>query len=205
MNLWLLRHGESKAQTEEEFSFDSNLSDIGREQSRKAGELLKQVDFDRIYLSPLKRARQTFEETGIPKDKVFWDSRLVEYLPDDGYKAMLPYEYPDYGSADEHNAWNEDFLERINGFLSDLRALNSENILVVGHAGVLSVLVTLFLCGYDQRFGDPYFKYCSMANAAVSLLEFKGSYEANDKLIFWNYQEHLHVDADSFIKKCLDK
>lgn len=62
--LVLVRHGESEWNALGLWTgwTDVNLSEKGREEARKAGELLKDIHFDAAYTSALKRAQQTFEE-----------------------------------------------------------------------------------------------------------------------------------------------
>lgn len=61
--LVLMRHGESQWNLDNRFTgwYDVDLTDTGREQARKAGELLKQEGyrFDIAYTSVLKRAIRT--------------------------------------------------------------------------------------------------------------------------------------------------
>lgn len=61
--LVLLRHGESEWNRENRFTgwVDVDLTDTGREEARKAAELLRAegLDFDRCYTSVLKRAIRT--------------------------------------------------------------------------------------------------------------------------------------------------
>ncbi|MGD7366484.1 2,3-bisphosphoglycerate-dependent phosphoglycerate mutase, partial [Ralstonia pseudosolanacearum] len=61
--LVLMRHGESQWNLENRFTgwTDADLTETGREQARKAGELLKKegYTFDLAYSSVLKRAIRT--------------------------------------------------------------------------------------------------------------------------------------------------
>ncbi len=63
VKLVLMRHGESQWNLENRFTgwTDVDLTDKGREEARKAGELLKQegYDFDLAYTSVLRRAIRT--------------------------------------------------------------------------------------------------------------------------------------------------
>jgi 2,3-bisphosphoglycerate-dependent phosphoglycerate mutase len=62
--LVLVRHGESEWNAKGLWTgwTDVNLSENGREEAKKAGELLKDINFDFAYTSNLKRAQQTLEE-----------------------------------------------------------------------------------------------------------------------------------------------
>lgn len=63
-HLVLVRHGQSEWNAKGLWTgwTDVNLSEDGREEARKAGEVLKDVHPDFAYTSDLKRAQQTLEE-----------------------------------------------------------------------------------------------------------------------------------------------
>lgn len=62
--LVLVRHGESEWNAKGLWTgwTDVNLSENGRDEARKAGDLLKDIHFDYAYTSNLKRAQQTWQE-----------------------------------------------------------------------------------------------------------------------------------------------
>lgn len=59
--LVLVRHGQSQWNLENRFTgwVDSPLTELGREEARKAGERLKGIRFDKCYTSVLSRAQET--------------------------------------------------------------------------------------------------------------------------------------------------
>lgn len=62
--LYLLRHGENRANLTKEFSsrkVDYSLNSKGRLQAQQAGEYIRGLDIHAIYASPLKRAAETGE------------------------------------------------------------------------------------------------------------------------------------------------
>jgi len=190
MNIYLVRHAESKAQTEEEYSLDANLSDFGLDQSKLLQGVLSQISFDRVYLSPLKRARQTFEHSCVDCADILFDSRIVEELPPGMYDDnILPYEQlPDYGIADTHDAWEVPVHERVGAFLEEILSVSDcDNILVVCHAGVLNWLLKLFLNPAFEI--DSTDRRCRMDNTAVSILEV--IHNGRDCLTKWNDTAHL--------------
>jgi len=193
--VYLLRHGESKAQLGEELSFDSELSKNGIKQSKNLKKILPSINFDIIFVSPLKRARQTFENTGVSREKVHFDSRLAEMLPSESYSSILPYQKNfGYGKPDRHNAWHIDPIDRMGNFLNDLYNIKARTILIVGHAVALSNLLNIFLMRDSSNGIDKVsFKYSLMNNAALSVFELAEKKDKNncDKLLLWNYTEHL--------------
>jgi 2,3-bisphosphoglycerate-dependent phosphoglycerate mutase len=85
--LVLIRHGESQWNLENKFTgwIDIPLSKGGEEEARKAGEKLKGMKFDVIFISVLKRAIQTYEIAAeiLPELKslpVFYDKALNERM-----------------------------------------------------------------------------------------------------------------------------
>jgi probable phosphoglycerate mutase len=186
----LVRHGESKAQTEQEFSFDAGLSDAGKKQSERLGAALAGIDFDMIYCSPLKRARETFECAGLPKDNLRFDSRIIECLPKGLYNTILPYEKISYGEQDIHNAWNLPSAKRLMAFMNDVYCDEFENALVVSHGIALNMMLKIFL-GCDCESES---KYCFMENAAVSILK-TDMENGMERLELWNCRAHLKLNG----------
>jgi 2,3-bisphosphoglycerate-dependent phosphoglycerate mutase len=88
--LVLVRHGESEWNAKGLWTgwTDVNLSENGREEAKKAGELLKDIHFDNAYTSNLKRAQQTLEEiTNVTGQKD---------IPTVADKALNERDYGDY-------------------------------------------------------------------------------------------------------------
>ena len=194
--LWLVRHAQSAAQTGEELSVDANLSALGRKQAARLVEPIGKIHFDAAFISPLKRARQTFEASGAsvkPGCFMEFDTRIVEAMQKDGYLPLLPYEkLPGYALPDRHDAWNVDILGRVRPFLKEMEELSQEHadILVVSHAMVLNVIFHIFVWGATS--GDPEtYKNCRPGNASVSILERSPDSKTYNTLRLWNHQEHL--------------
>ena len=63
MDIYLIRHGETDYNRQKRLQgvTDIPLNAYGTELARKTSEGLKNVPFDRIYTSPLVRARRTAE------------------------------------------------------------------------------------------------------------------------------------------------
>ncbi len=194
----LVRHAESQAQTGEEFSLDSSLSHKGREQSVKLGGVLAGIEFEKIFLSPLKRSRETFELTGLPREQAVFDSRLVEAMPAGLYDLILPYNKIEYGTQDRHDAWNIPAEARVAEFLDDMYSIRAKTVIVFAHGIVLNYLLRIFMGCSASKSGD---KYCMMDNAAFSLICLDS--EKNiDKLELWNCQDHLNEHSNT-LKKML--
>ena len=59
--IYLVRHGESVANTQNRFGLDTPLTELGATQASTLATTLADVDFDAVYSSNLLRARQTAE------------------------------------------------------------------------------------------------------------------------------------------------
>ena len=194
MKIYLVRHTESKAQTEEEFSLDANLSQFGEQQAKQLRQRLAQIQFDVTFLSPLKRARQTFELSEVDCKDIYFDSRLAEELPPGMYADnILPYETtPSYAAVDIYNSWEVPILDRLKLFWQTVYALAEEStVLIVCHAGVLNWLLGLFL---NPNMSDRDIlnrPKCFMANGALSVIEVNS--DTQNQLLTWNETEHLNL------------
>ena len=189
--IWLLRHAESEAQTEEEYGFDTGLSGRGEKQAGRLKNVFNSLTFDKIYLSPLKRARETFERSGIRGSNIEFDSRIVEDLPVDSYSSILPYSaLPGYGTADTHDAWLINARQRAICFLNELHTIKARHVLVLSHGVFFNHLLTAFLPEHGIELFEN-FKHCQMCNAGISVF-YIGSNIKQDALLIWNDVRHVH-------------
>ena len=105
--IWLVRHGQSRSQTgESDDHLDPELSDLGVEQARRLVAPLRELPLDAVLISPLRRARQTWQLSQVEADHVEFDSRLIESdwgLPD-RYAPILPVTTPDIALPDRQDA-----------------------------------------------------------------------------------------------------
>jgi alpha-ribazole phosphatase len=79
--LWLARHGQTDWNLEKRYQgqTDIGLNDTGHGQARELAQVLEGKQFDAIYSSDLKRARQTAELVSLHMGvKLFLDPRLRE-------------------------------------------------------------------------------------------------------------------------------
>lgn len=179
-NLYLVRHGESTANEVNRFAgaIDAPLTELGRAQAERAGSHWQGGDIDRVYVSPLIRARQTAEivlghlrARSIEPQLVKVDSRISErYFGSFTLKnktglqkqfGLRNYETALYNQdASLHGGETfEDFRHRVLNFLKDelYPALCAgEKVLVVAHKYVIELLSRLILRlpeadGFDLR------------------------------------------------------
>ncbi len=64
MKIYIVRHGETLCNKNNVYygAMDISLTEHGREQARAVGEYLKNITFDRVILSGLKRTQETADE-----------------------------------------------------------------------------------------------------------------------------------------------
>ena len=158
---FFLRHGQNNHQVEQGniiyYWPDGNppyyLTDLGKEESKKAGETLKKERIDCILSSDLLRCRETAkivaEEIGHDKEKIIYDTRLrdlnwgafggktrEEYWSFYNNDHMKAFEIP----APEGESWNQ-CRERAIRVLNEIEEeFQNKNILIVSHGDTLWLL-----------------------------------------------------------------
>ncbi len=191
MELYTIRHAQSTAQTGEGEWLDPDLSAFGERQAAAAAGFFTDKAFDLALISPLRRARRTFELSSPTVEVARFDSRLVECTLDRGpgydYRAVLPYETPDTAEPDTADMWTEPAGRRIASLLETLRQHSAERVLLVAHTGILNVLRS-HLVG-DPIVGEPTLEGMMSAhhtdNTAVHCFVV-GKTHTEDRLVFWN-------------------
>lgn len=188
--LTMIRHAQSKAQTGEQPWLDPELSDLGLHQARRVAGFFSGRQYDLAIVSPLLRARTTFELARIRARKIRFDSRLVEVTlgrgPGYDYREILPYKTPTYGTPDDADMWNLPAGVRVASLLSELRGTPGR-VIMVGHCGIFHVL-RAYLNG-DPIEGEPMFteelRPILMDNVGLSTAEL-GASPRKDRILQWN-------------------
>lgn len=161
MKLWLVRHGQTQANVDGLYSgiSETPLTELGLIQAQAVGSMLGQVAFEKVLCSELGRAQHTtqliLQQRQIP---VVTEPRLNEM--NFGDWEMRHHRDLQRLDAENYAAWCNDwqnvipkngegfqiFSQRVSEFA---RALSSqteaENILIVSHQGVLSLLIATLL------------------------------------------------------------
>ncbi len=154
MRVTLVRH----AEVEERYincyngHNDIALSKNGEAQAREAAKKLDKMEFDAVFCSDLRRAKETLQHSVHAKDANYTD-RLREKswgrhegLSFDEIIAQGEIEYKEFlqwiDSLDGEP--RKEYVKRVEEFfLGFLPSLEKENILVVTHAGVIRVLLSI--------------------------------------------------------------
>ena len=188
--IWLVRHAESLGNTGQESDLDPPLTPRGQQQAKRLAEALEGVRFERIYLSPLKRTRDTFERSGVRTGDIQYDTRILEWRAEGAYGELLPYMgLPDYAHPDPHEAWMTPFSERIQSFADEIRMLDVDHILVVTHGGAAVGLANA-LVGRAPYASPRHLGLHPMNNTGIG--QFRLSRDGEKCLLsLWNHTGHL--------------
>ena len=125
MNIVIMRHGQ--AETYAPSDAQRNLTELGHQQARAAGQCLQQLSlsFDQVWVSPYNRAQQTADEVllSLAESPRFTAAGLTPESP-------------------------------VATVIDKLEQSDSKNVLIVSHQPLVSVLVAL-LNTADSRSGPP--------------------------------------------------
>lgn len=140
--IYIVRHGETQWNTLGKIQGrqDIELNENGKNQALLLKEKFKDVKFDKVFSSPLKRALQTAQI--ITKNKIIVDERLIER--DNGLlEGKIKKEIkilPNFNDDNDTKYGVESLKSikfRLNSFYTEiLQKYPKKNILVVTHAGV---------------------------------------------------------------------
>lgn len=160
MKLWMVRHGETQANVAGLYSghAPTPLTEKGIVQAQTLGTLLAHVPFDHVMCSELERTHHTARLllAGRPLQPEV-SSRLNEMFFGDWemrhHRDLVTEDKANYAAwcADWQNAIPTNgegfqaFSQRINEFISQLPTLDYQNLLLVSHQGVLSLLIAQLL------------------------------------------------------------
>lgn len=189
MKLYLVRHGETDQNKVKclQGRSDIELNEYGRELARKTAEGLKDVDFEMIFTSPLKRARETAEIIKRDRNIPLITEERIQEISFGAYEGLCygkeQYSIPD---PDFMNFFNkpecyetppagesfEEILMRTGDFLRELAAkaeYRNKVILLSTHGCALkALLANARNTPLAQFWGEGVHKNC-----AVSLIEIK--------------------------------
>ena len=187
--IWLIRHGQSVAQTpENDDDVNPPLTELGKTQAKRLVEPMKKIKCDRILISPLTRAWQTFQLSQAKADSIEFDTRVLESewgIPN-FYKNIISLKLPDIAEPDSHNAWLESVDDRTNKLLDNLIMVRpEEKIMIFAHWAVSARILQSFI-GLDTT---KKMVNAPMDNVAISLLEVDD--ELNKTIRYWNDRAHV--------------
>ena len=213
-HLFLLRHGENKANLTKEFScrkIDYPLNEKGRLQAGQAGTHLLTQNIQAIYSSPLKRAKETAAIVG----RILNQPTIISEAFREVNVGRLEEQPPTQESWSHHNhilqQWADgqaevsfpggesyrQLCERVQrGFKEACSRFPNQNILIVGHGGIFT-LVLPCLCPEISLH-----KILQVENHNASLSKIQVREEGQHlvgSLISWSNTEHLSGRAADLV------
>ena len=161
MRLWLVRHGETEANVAGLYSghAPTPLTERGIAQAQTLGTLLRNVPVDNVLCSELERARHTTQlilaEREVPVRNMLelnemffgdWEMRHHRDLAREDAENYAVW-CNDWQNATPTNGEGfQTFSQRVERFIAQLADYKAcQNLLVVSHQGVLSVLIARLL------------------------------------------------------------
>lgn len=161
MRLWLVRHGETEANVAGLYSghAPTALTPRGIDQAQTLHSLLAEVPFDRVLCSALERAQHTARLVLAARNIPLHTTPLLNEMFFGDWEMR---HHKDLAQEDAENyaAWCADwqntiptngegfqiFSQRVQQFIAELSAYRThQNVLVVSHQGVLSLLIASLL------------------------------------------------------------
>lgn len=149
--IYIIRHGETDWNLGGRYQgrIDIELNDTGLEQAKKMHDELKDIKFDVVFSSPLKRAYKTAQI--ICDNDIIVDNRIIERCNGklEGKLKSNFKDNVDFTDFKENKYDIEpllDFRERIKEFLDEVMPkYKNKNVLIVTHAGVSIYLKCYFV------------------------------------------------------------
>ncbi|ASG63874.1 alpha-ribazole phosphatase [Kluyvera genomosp. 3] len=160
MKLWLVRHGETEANVAGLYSghAPTPLTAKGQQQAQRLGEMLRQVPFDHALCSGLERTQHTARlllgERNIPLtanpllNEMFfgdWEMRHHRDLQVEDKENYAAWCADWQHAAPTNGEGFPDFSRRVADFANELAHYPYQNLLIVSHQGVLSLLTARLL------------------------------------------------------------
>lgn len=188
VTIYFVRHAKTDANTKGILAgrdTEAYLTDEGINMAQECGNLLRDITFDKVYVSELSRTKETAEIILSANLHIRPDITVTPYLDDISWgdlEGLTPNEaiklYPDFnednalGKVDDYNfvspynatsKYNivQDYNKAITMIIDSLS--DGENALVVGHSS--------FVWFLHSHFPDMVSEYDNLPNASVTILQ----------------------------------
>ena len=151
MKIYLIRHGQTdsnlnKIYSSEEIDINSN----GIRQAKEVREVIKNISYDVMIVSPLLRAIHTANIINVKNKDIIIDERLKERNPgsliNKSYEVTDRQEYWNYYSNIKYGTSEsiKNLFDRVRDFLDELKTKKYENVIIVAHNGVSKAFYAYF-------------------------------------------------------------
>lgn len=167
--IYIVRHGQTNWNLEGRYQgrIDIELNEKGKEQAQEIKEKLKEIKFDKVFSSPLKRALETAKI--ITNEPIEIDERIIERCNGklEGKLKNECQNMVDFSDENEQRLGIESlkqFRARISSFLDEIKEkYTGKDILIVTHAGV-SIYVRCYFDGEprDGNYNNYKLKNCEV-------------------------------------------
>lgn len=180
MNLYLVRHGQTHGNLDNKYigSFEAELSLKGVKEIERAKELIKDVNFKKVFSSERKRAIDSAKI--LSKKEIIYDYRLNEM--NFGIFENMTYEEICSKYPEEEKAWRENWINykipkgesvrevynRVLQFVKIFEKEEDENYLFVTHGGIIK-LIYCYILGGDLNL---FWKFVCK-NGSISIVKFQ--------------------------------
>ena len=189
LRLYMMRHGETVWNTERRYQgmTDIELSQTGIKQAECAAKRFENIEIDKIYCSPLKRAMATA--------KPIAKAKKLDIIPEENFREIhfeLKAKYGDtymnfiknphlYDFPGEGNISN--VINRLKPSLDRIIENESGNILIVSHGGIIRLMI-MYIMGLD----NSWFTKMWINNTAISIVEIK-----DDRRLMLTVNDSAHL------------
>ncbi len=198
MKIFMTRHGQTdwNVQRRLQGRTDTVLNDTGRSQADEVGKKIKDEDIDLIFVSPLKRAKETAEIINKYLNvDIIEDERLIErsFGKSEGftkeYIMEKSSEFPEINDIWNYNKnvdFNDtekiqDLFKRVYDFLDEITEKYSDkNILIVAHGGI-SVALTCYFEKYPLDKLEDRSVVTGLKNCEVAMYNVEEKYTEQEK------------------------
>jgi len=177
--IYLIRHGETEWNLKKIMQGwqDSDLTDLGRQQTKWLRDRLSKIEFEVVYSSPLSRALETAK---IIKKDDFEDIIIKDHLKEMGFgpwegKTSVEIK-KDYKEA-YSNFWEKphlytgeacesyyDVRNRVMPLIKEIIERHDNNVLIVTHTVVIKIIMAYFDARKMKDLWDPPFMYQTSLN-----------------------------------------
>jgi len=191
LKIYIVRHGETEENIKKTYygEIDCELTAKGIKQAELVRRKLKHINFDKVFCSEKKRAKDTLKRI-YEGEEFIVDSRLNErnfgIFEGKSYKQLqdlFKLEYDDWTKdwkqySIENGESFEEVYHRVKSFMEELKRESVDNILICTHGGIIRTIYTYILEGCL----DNYWRFNSK-NADLSIIKLEYGYFYIDSII----------------------
>lgn len=168
MKIYLCRHGQTTGDLEDRYGgdYDDHLTQLGIEQAQQLSDLLKDKGVQKIFVSPLIRARETAEIIGgklnlVPEIVRDLKERNRNGILTGMVKSEAKDKFPDiverlkdYKNTIEGAESQNDFQIRITEAIQTILKTNYETVAIVTHGGPMITILREIESASDYKIED---------------------------------------------------